>query len=119
MPSKLSACIGLYKLKKIICSLLGTNHGLWTPIIDGLADGLVWLVAIYTSPQKAIAVLQKNVQVNSLHQINMKTGIKPKKKTFSVYNNHFAQKKSVFGIQINKLVHNCLDMKQHHMLCLP
>ena len=80
MPSKLSACIGLYKLKKIICSLLGTNHGLWTPIIDGLADGLVWLVAIYTSPQKAIAVLQKNVQVNSLHQINMKTGIKEKKR---------------------------------------
>ena len=118
MPSKLSACIGLYKLKKIICSLLGTNHGLWTPIIDGLADGLVWLVAIYTSPQKAIAVLQKNVQVNSLHQINMKTGIKPKKRLL-VSTTTILHKKSVFGIQINKLVHNCLDMKQHHMLCLP
>ena len=59
MPSKLSACIGLYKLSKIICSLLGTNLGTWTPIIDGLGDGLVWLEAVCTSPQKAIVVLQK------------------------------------------------------------
>ena len=79
MPSKLSACIGLYKLSKIICSLLGTNLGTWTPIIDGLGDGLVWLEAVCTSPQKAIVVLQKNVQVNSLHQINIKTGIRTKK----------------------------------------
>ena len=40
----------------------------------------------------------------------------------SFYNttyNHFAKKDGVFGIRITKLVHNCLDMKQHHMLCLP
>ena len=40
----------------------------------------------------------------------------------SVYNttyNHFAKKDGVFGIRITKLVHYCLDMKQHHVLYLP
>ena len=31
----------------------------------------------------------------------------------STKHNHFAKKDSVFGIHITKLVHNCLDMKQH------
>ena len=33
--------------------------------------------------------------------------------------NHFAKKDNVFGIRITKLVHNCLDVKQHHVLYLP
>jgi hypothetical protein len=61
MPSKLSACISLNKLSKILFSLLGTNLDTWTPNIDGLADGLVWLQAVCTSPQKAIVVLQKKL----------------------------------------------------------
>lgn len=79
MSSKLSVCIGLSKLSKIICSLLSTNLDIWTTIIDGLADGLVWLQAVCTSPQKAIVVLQKEFfQLNSLHQIKIKTGIRTK-----------------------------------------
>ena len=85
--AKLLFCASFPQFFQAICLLkaecltshgLGTNLNTWNPTFHGCQKVLRWLQAICTSPQKAIVVWITDcfVQVDFLHQMNVKTVIR-------------------------------------------
>ena len=79
MPSKLSACISLNKLSKILWVQILTLG----PQILMVGRWAGMAASCLHQPSKSHrGIAKKNVQVNSLHQINIKTGIRTMKDFF-------------------------------------